>query len=202
MNTSTATREMPGGGWLSGPNMLTIGRMVAAPPLVALLLLGDAWACWAAFGLYVFACLSDWLDGYWARRSGLVSVIGRTLDPIADKLLVAVVLVGLMANGTIQGWQCLAPALIFMREFTVAGLREGLAGDGFVLPVSFLGKTKTSVQMVALGLLLLPAVMPLAGLMPVALGLLWLATAMTVWSGLVYLHAAIGFMNRINRAAE
>ncbi len=183
-----------------GPNLLTLLRMVAALPIGVLLLVAEPAAQWSAFALYASACVTDWIDGYWARRSDRISVIGTVLDPIADKLLVAVVLVGLLANDTISGWHALAPALIFLREFLVAGLREGLAGDGFTLPVSFFGKAKTSVQMIALGLLIAAPVSGGDLLLFIGLVLLWLATLMTVWSGLSYLTAAVGFMSRPERS--
>jgi CDP-diacylglycerol--glycerol-3-phosphate 3-phosphatidyltransferase/cardiolipin synthase len=174
------------------PNALTIGRILAIPVIVALLFWHDPAARWIAFAIYVAACLTDYLDGWLARRLRASSALGRLLDPIADKLLVGGLLIMLAATGEAPA---IAVALIICRELLVSGLREYLAADKVLLPVTRLAKWKTATQMVALGLLLLGATGPVlaTGVDCVTVGrlLLWVATALTLVTGWDYFHAAL-----------
>ena len=140
---------------LSLPNLLTYGRIAAVPALVACLyfITGDA-GRWAAFVLFVLACLTDWLDGYLARAWEQQSSLGRMLDPIADKLLVGAVLIMLVHDRTIDGPSIFAAVIIMCREMLVSGLREFLAELNVKVLVTWLAKWKTGVQMVALAVLL------------------------------------------------
>src|SRR6185437_1542120 len=140
---------------MSLPNVLTYVRIAAVPALVACLffLQGDA-ARWSAFALFVFAGLTDWLDGYLARIWEQQSTLGRMLDPIADKLLVGATLLMLVYTDTIGGWSIWAAIIILSREILVSGLREFLAELNVKVHVTQLAKWKTAAQFIALALLL------------------------------------------------
>lgn len=176
------------------PNVLTYARIAAVPALVACLMLveGDA-GRWAAFWLFVVAAITDWLDGYLARRLEQQSTLGRMLDPIADKLIVGAALIMLVHDRTIDGVSIWAAIIILCREILVSGLREFLAELKVTVHVTALAKWKTAAQMVALAVLLAgPAgdrIMP--GITTAGIGLLWLAAVLTLWTGYDYLKAGI-----------
>ncbi len=179
------------------PNALTMARALAVPLVVAAFYLPQPLASWTAFGLFVLAGLTDWLDGHLARKWGATSNFGRFLDPIADKLLVAAILLMLVARGYLTGAHVLAALVILMREILVSGLREHLAELKVRLPVTRLAKWKTAVQMIAIGALVLaPAGDPL-GLPASAVGIwgLWIAAALTIVTGYDYLVAALRHMD-------
>ncbi|MEZ5843309.1 MAG: CDP-diacylglycerol--glycerol-3-phosphate 3-phosphatidyltransferase [Hyphomicrobiaceae bacterium] len=179
---------------LSIPNLLTIGRMAAVPGVAACLFVADGplWH-WLATVLFVAACITDFLDGYFARLWSQQSALGRMLDPIADKLLVGAVLLMLVFDRTIDGWSIWAALIILSREIVVSGLREFLAEINVKLRVTWLAKWKTTIQMIALGVLLLaPAIVASAPWAPAAgIGLLWMAALLTIFTGLEYLRAAV-----------
>jgi cardiolipin synthase (CMP-forming) len=179
---------------LSLPNILTYGRIAAVPSVVACLLLipGDT-GRWAALALYVAACITDYFDGYLARAWQQQSALGRMLDPIADKLLVGVTLLMLTYDHTINGLMIWAAVIILSREILVSGLREFLAELNVKIGVTHLAKWKTTLQMVALGVLLAgPAGDRLVpGVTIFGLGLLWLAAFLTLFTGYDYLKAAV-----------
>ncbi len=179
---------------LSLPNLLTYGRIAAVPALVACLyfLQGDV-ARWSAFGLFVLAGLTDWLDGYLARAWEQQSTLGAMLDPIADKLLVGAALLMLAHDGTIGEVSIWAAVIILCREILVSGLREFLAELNVKVRVSVLAKWKTTVQMVALAVLLAgPAGEKyIPGLETAGIALLWLAAVLTLWTGYDYLKAGV-----------
>ena len=180
---------------LTLPNILTLSRIVAVPILVALLWTPDALAYAVAFGLYVLIAITDFLDGYLARRMGSVSKLGAFLDPIADKILVVAVLMMLVAVDLIQGVHVIAALAILLREIAVAGLREYLAGSQVSVPVSQLAKWKTTVQMVALGALILGVAVPQwAWMATLGLGSLWLAAVLTVVTAWDYLRIGLRHM--------
>jgi cardiolipin synthase (CMP-forming) len=173
---------------LNFANILTMSRIAAIPAIVGLLLMhGLVWH-WIALALFILACVTDWFDGYVARRLDQVSPLGRFLDPIADKLVVAAVLLILVSIGHIDGWSILAALVILCREILVSGLREFLAEVRVGLPVSRLAKWKTSVQMVAIGFLLAGSAAPwwLFADHVGAYGL-WLAAGLTLVTGFDYL---------------
>ncbi len=176
------------------PNVLTYARMAAVPALVACLMLveGDA-GRWAAFWLFVGAGITDWLDGYLARRLEQQSTLGRMLDPIADKLIVGAALIMLVHDRTIDGVSIWAAIIILCREILVSGLREFLAELKVTVHVTALAKWKTAAQMVALAVLIAgPAgdrIVP--GITTAGTGLLWLAAMLTLWTGYDYLKAGI-----------
>jgi cardiolipin synthase len=177
------------------PNLLTLGRIAAIPVIIALLFVDTATARWAALLVYVAACVTDYFDGLLARRQGLVSPLGRFLDPIADKLLVTAIVVMLIANGDVAGITVLAAIIILCREILVSGLREFLAELSVPMPVSKLAKWKTTVQMVALGVLVVGEAGPAALALPlIGTLLLWLAAALTMVTGYDYLSRGLKHM--------
>ncbi|MEM8794154.1 MAG: CDP-diacylglycerol--glycerol-3-phosphate 3-phosphatidyltransferase [Pseudomonadota bacterium] len=175
---------------LSVPNLLTYGRILAVPALVACFFLAKPLGYWLAFVLFVAASITDYLDGHLARAWSQQSALGRMLDPIADKLLIAACLLSLCAFQIIESWSLWAAVIILFREIAVSGLREFLAGLQVSMPVSHLAKWKTAIQMVALAVLL---VGPAIGepLVTIGLALLWIAAAVTLITGYDYFRAGI-----------
>lgn len=179
------------------PNLLTYGRCVAVPLVVVLLFWPtDTWARWTALGLFVAAAITDYFDGWLARAWNQQSALGRMLDPIADKLLVAAVLLMLVADETISGWNLWAAIIILLREILVSGLREFLAELKVSVPVSNVAKYKTTLQLVALGFLVAgPAgqtVFPWT--IGVGLVLLWVAALLTLYTGWDYMRAGLRYI--------
>lgn len=175
------------------PNMLTLSRILAVPLLVALLWKPGQWQSAAAFVLFCIAGLTDYLDGYLARAQGTVSKLGQFLDPIADKIMVASVIVMLVAFGVISSWHVIAALIILLREIAVSGLREFLAGIRVSVPVSQLAKWKTAFQMIALGALILVGAVKGTPVPAELVGLvcLWLAAGLTVITGYDYLRVGL-----------
>jgi cardiolipin synthase len=176
------------------PNVLTYARIAAVPALVACLLFVEGEAGrWAAFWLFVGAAITDWLDGYLARRLEQQSTLGRMLDPIADKLIVGAALIMLVHDRTIDGWSIWAAIVILCREILVSGLREFLAELNVKVHVTALAKWKTAAQMVALALLIAGSAgdRVLPGVTTAGIGLLWLAAVLTLWTGYDYLKAGV-----------
>ena len=171
------------------PNILTLGRIVLIVPLVWLMSLPGEGAMWVAFFLYAGIALTDWFDGYIARRFNQMSEFGRFLDPIADKILVAAMFIALASNDVLDGWWLALPIIIMTREFLVAGLREFLGPKNVIVHVTSLAKWKTTVQMIALGFLI-PATVYIDADICGSL-LLLLATALTVITGWQYFKAAL-----------
>jgi CDP-diacylglycerol--glycerol-3-phosphate 3-phosphatidyltransferase/cardiolipin synthase len=178
---------------LSLPNVLTYARILAVPALVACFFFPGDLARWTAFAIFVAAALTDWLDGYLARAWEQQSTLGRMLDPIADKLIVGAALLMLVHVKTIAGSSIWAAVIILCREILVSGLREFLAELNVKVHVTQLAKWKTTMQMVALSVLLAgPAadeVLP--GITQSGIAFLWLAALLTLWTGFDYLKAAI-----------
>lgn len=177
------------------PNLLTLSRIAVIPILILLLFLGTPLYRYIACVLFIGACITDYLDGYLARHRAEVSALGRFLDPIADKLLVAAVLMMLVAIGGVSGLVVLPALVILCREILVSGLREYLAEIRVPLPVSKLAKWKTVIQMVALGVLVVgeagPSALPVQTLGEVGL---WLAAALTLITGYDYLQRGLKHM--------
>lgn len=183
---------------LNIPNMLTYGRILAVPLIVLCFFVegrlhGSDFARWTALGIFIVASLTDFLDGYLARIWDQTSNIGRMLDPIADKLLVASVLLLIAADGTIAGWSIWAAIIILCREILVSGLREYLAALKVSVPVTWIAKWKTALQMIALGFLLAgPAgdkVLPYNT--EIGIGLLWISAVITIYTGYDYFRAGL-----------
>ena len=175
---------------LQAPNLLTLGRLGLVPFFVAAFWLPEPALQWATFGLFALAGVTDWLDGWLARRTGQVSDFGRFLDPIADKILVAAALVMLAATDRLTDAGVIAALMILVRELAVAGLREFLAGTA-VLPVSPLAKWKTAAQFAAIAALLIAGAVPALPLSLAGEALLWLAALLAVVTGSAYLRAGL-----------
>jgi CDP-diacylglycerol---glycerol-3-phosphate 3-phosphatidyltransferase len=179
---------------LNVPNLLTFLRIALIPPLVILLLSPARTSCFFATAIFAIASITDWLDGYIARRMGIVTLFGKFLDPIADKLIVAAALIMILPYDR-------APALmvliILSREIIITGLRSIASTEGIVIPASNLGKFKTIFQIVAILALLLhydyywffgiqnPFLH--VNMHNVGMFYLWIATILTIWSGIDYL---------------
>ncbi len=170
------------------PNMITIARIAAIIPIVWLVMTGDVGLRLIALIIYILAAASDWLDGYLARAWNQYSPLGRMLDPIADKLLVGILITALAWDGSLSGWDMIPVVAILFREFFISGLREFLGAAKVVLPVSQLAKWKTTIQLVALAIVLFERIVPGFGL--VSDVALWLAGALTLWTGWQYLRAS------------
>ena len=170
------------------PNIITIARILAIIPIVWLVMQGDVVLRLIALIVYVIAAASDWLDGYLARAWNQYSPLGRMLDPIADKLLVGILIAVLAWDGSFSGWDMIPVCAILFREFFISGLREFLGNTKVVLPVSRLAKWKTTLQLVALAIVLLERIIP--GLRLPSDIVLWVAGLLTIWTGWQYLRAS------------
>ena len=179
------------------PNLLTLSRILVIPALCGAFFLPGQWADWVPLGLFIAAGITDWADGHFARLYRQQSELGRFLDPVADKLLVAAAILMLVAFDRVQGWSVLAAAVILCREILVAGLREFLAELRVKVPVTKLAKWKTTVQMVAIGFLLAHDSAP-AWLYAPTVGIagLWLAAVLTLYTGYDYLRAGLEHMTK------
>lgn len=179
------------------PNTLTFSRIALIPMIAALFFMESTWganAVYANIALYIAAALTDYFDGYFARRWKVVSPLGTFLDPISDKIMVACLLVLLIGFGRLEGLWMIPVLVILTREFLISGLREFLGPKNIQVPVTNLAKWKTTLQMLALGLLIagpLSGGILLAG--QIALTAAALITAITGWgylkAGLAHLRA-------------
>ncbi len=185
-------------------NGLTLSRVAVIPVLLGLLYVPGALWAWVAFALFALAAVTDWLDGYIARAWKQQSDFGRFLDPIADKLLVAAVLMVLVGQQRIDGIAVVAALIILCREILVSGLREFLAGARVSVPVSRLAKWKTAIQMVALAILIIGDHGPNWGVGTRQLGEVGLMAAalLTLVTGYDYLRSGLRHMDRVDRAAD
>ncbi len=188
---------------LNLPNILTMLRIAAIPIMAAVLISPSRNAGFWAAAIFSLASITDWLDGYLARRMQIVTVFGKFLDPIADKLIVMAAMIMILPFNRIPAWMVL---VILGREIIITGLRGIVSSEGVVIPASNLGKFKTIFQLVAIiGLLLhydynwffcikhplLTVNMHNAGMF-----FLWIATVLTVWSGVDYLARFVKYFNR------
>ena len=196
---------------LTLPNILTLSRIFSVP-LLAFLLWWPGWELGylLAFGLYSLMGFTDYFDGYLARSSGAVSRLGAFLDPIADKILVASVILVLTAQGVLRGpyvgdLHVVAGLIILTREIAVSGLREFLGGIQVSVPVTKLAKWKTTFQIIALGALILGQGLPhwtidlgqTSANIPHTVGLasLWVAAMFTLMTGWDYLRIGLKHMD-------
>jgi CDP-diacylglycerol---glycerol-3-phosphate 3-phosphatidyltransferase len=191
----------------NAPNLLTLLRIFLIPVFIGAYYLPFRSASLLAMVVFALAALTDWLDGYLARRLNQLSPFGAFLDPVADKLMVASALVLLVADARIHTLVldyrlfAIVVLIIIGREITVSALREWMAelGERARVAVSFLGKFKTIGQMVAIPFLLYRE--PLFGLPVFRIGelLLYLAAGLTLWSMVIYLRAAWPSLTRTKR---
>jgi CDP-diacylglycerol--glycerol-3-phosphate 3-phosphatidyltransferase len=176
---------------LTIPTLLTLFRILLIPVLVLVFYLPYKWTNFAATAVFVVGALTDWLDGWIARRYGMYSAFGAFLDPVADKLAVAVALV-LIVQHHHTLFMALIAAVIIGREITISALREWMAeiGQKARVKVAVVGKLKTIVQMVALSMLLFREDLFGLPIFMIGEGLLAIAAALTLWSGYAYMRAA------------
>lgn len=189
-----ATTRTGTGNALSVPNLLTYGRVLAVPVVVGCLFWSELGRMrWIALAIFIVAAITDFLDGYLARAWAQQSTLGQMLDPVADKLLVAAVLMMLVADRTIASYSLSAAVIILCREILVSGLREYLGTLEVSVPVSRIAKWKTTLQLVALGFLIAgPAgneILPETTM--IGLALLWVAALLTLYTGWDYLKAGL-----------
>ena len=185
------------------PNLITYGRIVAVPSLAAFVIftndelsrdfIPELTAKWIAVTIFIIAGVSDFFDGYLARIWEQQTSIGRLLDPIADKLLVAVSLLLIVYTEEVTGWSIIAAVIILCREILVSGLREFLAELRVSVPVTKLAKVKTFLQMLSIGILLSgPAAdQVFIGLAEIGLILFWISAILTIYTGYDYFKASV-----------
>lgn len=178
---------------LNLPNILTLSRIAAVPVVVILLLFESKQTCFWAATVFTLASITDWLDGYLARKWGVVTVLGKFLDPLADKLIVMAALIMLIPLDRVPAW---AVFIILARDIIVAGIRSIASSEGIVIDASPLGKYKTIFQMIAIVALLLHY--PYYWFFGLEFGFLYASThnvgmvifyfslVLTVWSGVDY----------------
>lgn len=185
------------------PNILTLSRIFIIPVVVGLFYWDSPATRWLMLGIFIAAGITDFFDGYLARRSNQVSAFGRFLDPIADKLLVAALLLMLVGFERMTAWSYLPAVIILMRELLVSGLREFLAHAQVSVPVSQLAKWKTTLQMFALGFLIVgtdsPSWIPAQLIGEIGL---WLAALITLITGYDYLKAGVAYMIEVDSTSS
>lgn len=174
------------------PNFLTLARIALVPMLYLCMQTPGIWGNVLAVLVFILAGVSDFFDGFLARRLNAQSDFGRMFDPIADKLIVATALLLLVAQDTIVGFHVIAAVIILCREILVSGMREYLSQTRIKLPVSGLAKYKTGFQMVAIGILLAaPPVFQIPFARELAFILLWFTVALTLMTGYKYVRTGI-----------
>tara|TARA_B100001564_G_C20603687_1_gene654048 strand:+ start:321 stop:911 length:591 start_codon:yes stop_codon:yes gene_type:complete len=191
------------------PNYITFFRILIVPMLIASFYLPEIWYHWVAASLFLIASITDFLDGYLARTLEAQSSLGRFLDPIADKLLVVGALMMLVWLGDLDGLHVLPAMAIICREVFISGLREHLAQANISMPVSWMAKVKTAVQMTAIGLLLwadqgisFDVVENTIGMhftWWVGYVLLWISAILTIITGYDYLKVGLKHMSSEGR---
>jgi len=173
-------------------NLLTIARILVIPIIVICIYLTNPFYGWIAFFLFCLASITDYFDGYIARIRNEITNFGTFLDPIADKLLVAAVILILTSKEVIADWETIPALIILLREIAVSGLREYLAGIKVSVPVSRIGKIKTTIQLIALALLILSengiTFIPIMLIGNIAL---WIAGLLTLYTGYDYLKSGL-----------
>lgn len=173
-----------------------MSRIMVIPVLIASFFMEQPLGSHIAFVTFALAGITDFFDGYLARATGSVSKIGQFLDPIADKLMVGAIIIMVVSIGWVSNLHVIAAVIIMCRELLVSGLREFLAGIQVSVPVTILAKWKTTVQMIALGALCWSEGAVVFGIpaLEIGLGLLWLAAALTLYTGYDYLRTGLKHM--------
>ena len=173
-------------------NVLTLIRVAVIPIIVICIYLKSPFFGWTAFVLFCLASITDYFDGYLARLRNEVTNFGTFLDPIADKLLVASVILILTSKGIIANWETIPALIILLREITVSGLREYLAGIKISIPVSRIAKLKTLLQLFALAILILSeSIYNLSLIIFIGKLFLWIAGLLTLYTAYDYIKASI-----------
>ena len=173
-------------------NFLTLIRIAVIPIIVFCIYLKSPFFGWIAFVLFCLASITDYFDGYLARLRNEVTNFGTFLDPIADKLLVAAVILILTSKGVIKDWDTIPALIILLREITVSGLREYLAGIKVSIPVSRIAKLKTLLQLAALALLILSeSGINMSPILYLGKIFLWISAMLTLYTGYDYIKSSI-----------
>ena len=173
-------------------NLLTLIRVAVIPIIVLCIYLKSPFFGWTAFILFCLASITDYFDGYLARLRNEITNFGTFLDPIADKLLVAAVILILTSKGVIADWETIPALIILLREITVSGLREYLASIKISIPVSRIAKLKTMLQLSSLALLILSeSITNLFVIIYLGKIFLWIAGLLTLYTAYDYVKASI-----------
>ena len=173
-------------------NFLTLIRIAVIPIIVFCIYLKNPYFGWVAFVLFCLASITDYFDGYIARLRNEVTNFGTFLDPIADKLLVAAVILILTSKGVISDWDTIPALIILLREITVSGLREYLAGIKVSIPVSTIAKSKTLFQLSALALLILSeSSIDMTPILYLGKIFLWVAAVLTLYTAYDYVKGSV-----------
>jgi len=176
-------------------NLLTFSRILMIPLIVGSFYLDGDKANWIGFAIFTIAGITDFFDGYIARKFSMTSALGKFMDPIADKLLIAAAIMMMVAFHRIEGLAVIAAVVILCREFVVSGLREFLAELKVSVPVSLLAKWKTTLQIIALGFLLVGDASPdIIDAVFIGNICLWVAAVLTLYTGFDYLKAGMRHM--------
>jgi len=186
------------------PNILSAYRIVAVPFMLMFFYVGTEPAIWANTVIFFIACWSDYFDGIIARKSGYTSMFGKFLDSSSDKILIGSVLMMLVAFGRLTGYWLIPALIIFIREILIAGLREFLGQHNISVSISWAGKCKAAVQMLASGFLIAGdygyKLVPYS--MEIGLGLFLIATVMTITSGYSYVKAGLDTIKILDAQSE
>ena len=179
------------------PNLLTLARILLTPVFVAAFWLDMPFGRWVVLGIFLVAAITDYADGWVARRRNVESRLGQMLDPIADKLLIASALVMLVYMDDIRGWVIIPALIILAREILVSGMREFLATISVQVPVSSISKFKTALQVIAIAMLIVaPAIEHVWGWMHRAgIITLWAAAVLTLYTGFSYVQANLSHVS-------
>ena len=173
-------------------NILTLLRIAVIPIIVICIYMKEPYFGWIAFFLFCLASITDYFDGYIARLRDEITNFGTFLDPIADKLLVAAVILILTSKGVIRDWDTIPALIILLREITVSGLREYLAGIKVSIPVSRIAKLKTFLQLSALAILILSeSTVDLILIVYLGKIFLWLSGILTLYTAYDYVKGSI-----------
>ena len=173
-------------------NILTLLRIAVIPIIVFCIYMKEPYFGWIAFFLFCLASITDYFDGYIARLRNEITNFGTFLDPIADKLLVAAIILILTSKGVIKDWDTVPALIILLREITVSGLREYLAGIKVSIPVSRIAKLKTFLQLSALAILILSeSTVDLTLILYLGKIFLWLAGILTLYTAYDYIKESI-----------
>jgi CDP-diacylglycerol--glycerol-3-phosphate 3-phosphatidyltransferase len=185
--SSSAKEELaPRASLWSTPNLLSLGRVAFTPVMVWLLTFPGRDISALAAGLFLIACLTDWLDGYLARRDGITTNLGKFLDPLADKILIVsgfIMLAAMPRDPVVPAWMV---AVIAVREIAVTGLRAVASDEGVVLGAEQLGKAKTTMEIVALFSLIVHYSYGPLDFYAAGMAFLWIALILALWSGIAY----------------
>jgi cardiolipin synthase len=177
---------------LNFANAVTFVRIGIVIPLFFLLTADQAWSKWLAVALFFLGCFTDYADGVIARNFNQVTELGKILDPIADKLLIGSTLLLLAGVGLIHSYHLVAGVIILCREFLVSGLREWLSTLKVSLPVTRLAKWKTTLQMIAIGTIMLGHQDTLGtDFLTLGLAMLWVSAMLTIFTGYAYVKRTI-----------